>query len=78
MESDSLQQTRNLLKLLERITFAGIRTLDLAHDRLEWSDQLAAIHEARPGYCPALEDAFALYAPEWRERIREDAAHGTL
>ena len=31
-----------------------------------------------PGCCPALEDAFALYAPEWRERIREDAAHGTL
>ena len=27
MESDSLQQTRNLLKLLERITFAGIWTL---------------------------------------------------
>jgi diguanylate cyclase (GGDEF)-like protein/PAS domain S-box-containing protein len=71
MESDSLQQTRNLLKLLERTSFVGIWTLDLAHDRLQWSDQLAAIHEAQPGYCPALEGAFALYAPEWRQRIRD-------
>ena len=71
MESDSLQQIGTLLKLLERTTFVGIWTLDLAHGRLEWSDQLAAIHDAQPGYCPALEDAFALYAPEWRQRIRD-------
>ncbi len=71
MESDSLQQIRTLLQLLERTTFVGIWTLDLAQNRLEWSDQLAAIHGAQPGYSPARDDAFALYAPEWRERISD-------
>jgi diguanylate cyclase (GGDEF)-like protein/PAS domain S-box-containing protein len=71
MESDALQQTSTLLNLLERTAFVGTWTLDLVHDRLEWSDQLAAIHAAQPGYCPELEGAFAFYAPEWRERIRD-------
>jgi diguanylate cyclase (GGDEF)-like protein/PAS domain S-box-containing protein len=71
MESDALQQSRTLLKLLERTAFLGIWTLDLAQDRLQWSDQLAAIHEAPPGYCPVPSEAFALYAPEWRGRIAE-------
>lgn len=64
-----LEQIRTLLKLLERAAFVGVWTLDLARDRLEWSEQLAAIHEAPPGYTPPRADAFALYAPEWREKI---------
>ena len=70
MESAQLQQIQTLLKLLERTAFVGAWTLDLAQDRLEWSDQLAAIHEAPPGYTPARADAFSLYAPEWREQDR--------
>src|SRR5512140_892125 len=71
MESDSLQPTGTLLKLLERVTFVGIWTFDPAQNRIEWSDQLAAIHGAQPGYSPAPGEAFALYAPEWRERISD-------
>jgi diguanylate cyclase (GGDEF)-like protein/PAS domain S-box-containing protein len=70
MEPDRLQQIQSLLKLLERTAFVGIWTLDLASDRLEWSDQLAAIHDAPAGFTPAREDAFVLYAPEWREQVR--------
>ena len=70
MESDRLQQLQSLLNLLERTAFIGVWTLDLAPDRLHWSDQLAAIHDAPPGFTPAREDAFALYAPEWREQVR--------
>ncbi|HMA06726.1 MAG TPA: PAS domain-containing protein, partial [Ramlibacter sp.] len=69
MQADSLQPTGTLLKLLERATFVGIWTFDPAQDRIEWSDQLAAIHGAQPGYSPARGEAFALYVPEWRERI---------
>ena len=64
-----LEQIRTLLKLLERAAFIGVWTLDLARERLEWSEQLAAIHEAPPGYTPARAEAFSLYAPEWRDRI---------
>ncbi len=71
MESDALQQLRTLLQLLERAAFVGIWTLDLARDRLDWSEQLAAIHEAPAGYTPARQDAFARYTPEWRDRIAQ-------
>ena len=69
MESDQLQQRQTLLKLLERTAFVGVWTLDLARDRLEWSDQLAAMHDAPPGYTPPRAEAFDFYAPEWRDKI---------
>jgi diguanylate cyclase (GGDEF)-like protein/PAS domain S-box-containing protein len=69
-ETAQLQQVRTLLKLLERTAFIGVWTLDLEHDRLEWSEQLAALHDAPPGYTPAREHAFELYAPEWRDKVR--------
>ncbi|HWI83803.1 sensor domain-containing protein [Ramlibacter sp.] len=65
-----LEQVRTLLRLLERTAFVGLWTLDRATGRLEWSDQLATIHEAPPGYAPAPESAFALYAPEWQDKVR--------
>jgi len=64
-----LGQIGTLLKLLERAAFVGLWTLDLASDRLEWSEQLAEMHEAPPGFTPARAEACSLYAPEWRERI---------
>jgi len=69
-ETAQLEQVRTLLKLLERTAFVGVWTLDLGRDCLEWSDQLAAIHEAPAGYTPARENAFAFYAPEWREQVK--------
>jgi diguanylate cyclase (GGDEF)-like protein/PAS domain S-box-containing protein len=71
MESDRLQQLQNLVKLLERTAFIGVWSLDLDTDRLTWSDQLAAIHGAPPGFTPARAQAFGHYAPEWRGRIDE-------
>jgi len=71
MDSASLQQIQTLLKLLERTAFVGVWTLDLEQGRIEWSDQLAAIHDAPPGYKPPLEDAFGFYAPEWRDKVME-------
>ncbi|MES3001861.1 MAG: EAL domain-containing protein [Pseudomonadota bacterium] len=68
-ETDRLQQVETLLKLLERTAFIGVWTLDIANDRLAWSEQLARMHEAEPGYSPSRKDAFQHYAPEWREPI---------
>ncbi len=65
-----LEQSRTLLKLIERAAFVGVWTLDLERDRLEWSEQLAAIHEAPAGYTPERAQALSLYAPEWRDKIK--------
>jgi len=65
-----LEQIHTLLKLLERAAFVGVWTLDLARERLEWSEQLAAIHEAPADFTPSRAEAFALYAPEWRDKIK--------
>ena len=69
MESDRLQRTESLLRLLERAAFIGVWTLDLRCNKVEWSDQLAAMHDAPAGYHPARSEAFALYAPEWRDKV---------
>src|SRR4051812_44086162 len=69
LESDRLQQLQNLVKLLERTAFIGVWSLDLRSGELAWSDQLAAIHGAAPGFTPAPSQAFDFYAPEWREKI---------
>jgi diguanylate cyclase (GGDEF)-like protein/PAS domain S-box-containing protein len=71
MESERLQQLQNLVTLLERTAFIGVWSLDLKTDHLTWSDQLAAIHGAPPGFTPARTEAFSHYAPEWRSRIDE-------
>jgi diguanylate cyclase (GGDEF)-like protein/PAS domain S-box-containing protein len=70
METDQLQQTQNLLRLLERTAFMGVWTLDIATGRLDWSDQLAAIHEAPAGFTPAAHEAFSCFAPEWRDKVK--------
>ncbi len=69
IDSAKLQQLETLLKLIERTAFVGVWTLDLASGRLAWSEQLAKIHDAPPGFVPARKDAFIHYAPEWRDAM---------
>jgi len=68
-ETDKLKQAEGLLRLLEQATFSGTWTLDLGDGSIQWSDQLAAIHDTLPGFAPAPQDAFGFYAPEWRDTI---------
>src|SRR3978361_2368124 len=69
MQTDPSSRATSLLKMLERTAFVGVWTLDLKSERLQWSDQLAAIHDAAPGYVPPRDKAFDFYAPEWRAKI---------
>jgi diguanylate cyclase (GGDEF)-like protein/PAS domain S-box-containing protein len=68
-ETDKLKQAEGLLRLIEHAAFTGTWTLDLDNGTVRWSDQLAAIHDAPPGFSPAPGEAFGLYAPEWRDAI---------
>jgi diguanylate cyclase (GGDEF)-like protein/PAS domain S-box-containing protein len=71
MDSDSLRQAKTFLKLVERTAFIGVWLIDLERQELVWSEQLARLHGAPPGFVPSLEQAFEFYAPEWRDRARE-------
>lgn len=68
-QREKLVQGDSLLKLAERTAFVGTWTLDVASGAIAWSDQLAAIHDAPPGFAPPAEDPFGFYAPEWRDKI---------
>jgi diguanylate cyclase (GGDEF)-like protein/PAS domain S-box-containing protein len=54
--------------MLERAASIGVWRLDLATAELSWSDALAALHGAEPGYRPA--EPFAHYAPEDRDKLQ--------
>ena len=69
-EAARLERSRALLALVESTANVGVWSLDVVADALEWSAQLAAIHDAPPGWQPERQDAFSLYAPEWQDTIR--------
>src|SRR3569832_736914 len=68
-QQDKLLDADGLLKLVERASFVGTWALDPSSGAIEWSDQLAAIHDAPPGFTPPQDDAFGFYAPEWQAKI---------
>ena len=70
MDSTQLQQADSFLKLVERTTFVGVWMIDLVQQKLVWSDQLAVLHGAAPGFVPSLDQAFSFYASEWRDQAK--------
>ena len=66
---DSLKESEYLLKMASRMVRFGGWSVDLAENRVIWSDMVAMIHEQPPEFCPSVEDGISYYAPEWKERI---------
>ncbi len=71
----------NLLQLVERSAFVGFWRLDARGGTLYWSEQLARLHGAPPGYTPTFDHALAHYAEEHRAeleaRVRACREQGT-
>lgn len=65
----ALRERETLLRIAGRAARLGGWMVDLAENRMIWSDEVAAIHETPPGYSPRLEEGINFYAPEWREKI---------
>jgi diguanylate cyclase (GGDEF)-like protein/PAS domain S-box-containing protein len=59
----------HLLKLVERSAFIGFWRLDAKQGHLYWSEQLARLHGAPPGYTPTFENALGHYAEEHRAEL---------
>jgi PAS domain S-box-containing protein len=66
---DALKQSEYLLKKAADMVLFGGWSVDLKENVVLWSDMVARIHEAPPGYYPSVEDAISCYAHEWRELI---------
>lgn len=60
----------NLLQLVERSAFVGFWRLDARQGTLYWSEQLARLHGAPPGYMPTAENALGHYAEEQRGELQ--------
>lgn len=64
-----LFQSRALLETAGRVARFGGWSVNLAENKMIWSDQVAAIHEMPPGYTPLTEEGLSFYAPEWQDKI---------
>ena len=67
---EALRANESLLRAAGRIARFGAWRAEVPTLRLEWSDQVRAIHDLPPGASPSADDAIAFYAPEYRETIR--------
>jgi diguanylate cyclase (GGDEF)-like protein/PAS domain S-box-containing protein len=69
IEREKLVSAESLLRFVERAAFVGTWSLDPSAGDIEWSEQLAALHDAPAGFKPPIDDPFGFYAPEWRDKI---------
>src|SRR5205085_6471936 len=63
------QNPGSLLQLVERSAFVGFWRLDTRHRTLYWSQQMARLHGAPPGYTPAFDEAMTHYVDEHRRDV---------
>jgi len=71
LAEEALLQNTRLLRIAGRTTRIGGWQVDIGHNQVYWSEEVARIHEMPPGYQPTVEEGIAFYAPEWRDRIAE-------
>jgi PAS domain S-box-containing protein len=65
-----LRESKALLDTAARIARFGGWSVNLAKNTVEWSDQVAAIHDMPKGYSPSVEEGINFYAPQWHEKIQ--------
>ena len=66
-----LSRRQRLQRIVASSAQIGGWMVDLRQQRLEWSDEVRAIHELPFGFEPSLQDALQLCAPEWRDWMTE-------
>src|SRR5690606_13312824 len=65
-----LERSDALLKIAGSSARIGGWAIDLASDRMQWTDEICAIHQLPVGSAPNLSEALGYYVPEHRERVR--------
>jgi len=67
----AIQRSHHMLRIAGEMAKMGGWNVDLAENRVWWSDEVAAIHEMPAGFAPTVDEGIAFYAPKHRERIRK-------
>jgi len=67
----ALEERDRLLRMAGQLVRLGGWSVDLPASRVEWSDEVAAIHEMPAGFSPTVAEGIGFYAPEFRDRITE-------
>ena len=68
---EKLKANYRLLRIAGQAAKIGGWSLDLKENRVQWSEEVAAIHEMTPGYSPLVSEAVDFYAPQWRSKIAQ-------
>jgi PAS domain S-box-containing protein len=68
---ESLRRSESLLRIAGKLAHFGGWRVNVAENRVIWSDEVAAIHEMPQEYSPSVEEGINFYAPEFREKIRQ-------
>ena len=64
-----LEHTAEMLRRTGELALIGGWELDLATQRVAWSEQVCHIHEVEPGTVPRLDEALDFYAPDARPLV---------
>ncbi|MCX6307941.1 MAG: ATP-binding protein, partial [Bacteroidia bacterium] len=67
--TEELKSNYSLLRMAGETAKFGGWSVDLANNKVIWSEEVAAIHEEPAGYSPSVEQGISYYAPEWRDKI---------
>jgi two-component system cell cycle sensor histidine kinase/response regulator CckA len=67
-----LRQSEAFLDIVGRTARIGGWQADLSESRVVWSDEVCRIRGVAPGTSLTIEQAIAFYAPEYREKVREE------
>ena len=66
---EALNANYSLLRIAGETAKFGGWSLNLANNKVTWSDEVAIIHEMPLGYSPSLGEGINFYAPKWRDKI---------
>jgi diguanylate cyclase (GGDEF)-like protein/PAS domain S-box-containing protein len=65
-EIDRRKQAEYLLKVAGSVARIGGWMIDVKTNTLQWSDEVAALHEMPPGYTPTVEEGVRMFVPEYQ------------
>ena len=67
---EKVDEQGRLLDMAGRLARFGAWSYDHDSRQIVWSDEIARIVEVEPGYAPTLDEGIELYAPEYRDEVR--------